>query len=168
MNKIPLFVAVALIVGCAGVRTTEDLPAVRDFDAARYMGVWHEIARLPKWFEHDLHEVTATYVLDGETLKVTNRGVRDGKEVVSTAVGTFAGAKDVGEFRVSFFRPFYGDYRILWLSSDYDEAIVTSGTRSSLWILARKKDISEVRRDTLVKMARDWGFDTAVLEFPRP
>ena len=35
--------------GCSTVRSTDDIPVVKGFDAARYMGTWHEIARLPKW-----------------------------------------------------------------------------------------------------------------------
>ena len=131
------------------------------------MGVWHEIARLPKWFERGLDNVTATYALEGDMLKIDNRGFRGGKEVVSTAVGKFAGATDEGAFRVSFFRPFYGDYRIIYLSPDYDLAVVTGGDRSSLWILAREKDLSPEQKDRLVQMARVWGFDTNALEYPK-
>ncbi len=54
------------------------------------MGVWHEIARLPKWFERDLDNVTATYALINGKLRITNRGFRNGEEKVSTAVGHFA------------------------------------------------------------------------------
>lgn len=165
MNWI-LFLALALLSGCAATKSTDDIPAVRNFDAARYMGTWHEIARLPKWFERGLNDVTATYSLHGEQLRIVNRGVRDGEEKISTAVGKFAGEKDRGAFRVSFFRPFYGDYRIIWLATDYDLALVTSDDRSSLWILSRTKTLSADCREALVKMAREWGFDVAALEYP--
>ena len=158
--------ALALVTGCATSRPTDDIPVVRNFDAARYMGVWHEIARLPKWFERGLDNVTATYSLEGDRLKIVNRGFRGSKEVVSTAVGKFAGATDEGAFRVSFFRPFYGDYRIIYLSLDYDLAVVTGSDRSSLWILSRKKAVPSEQKDQLVQMARVWGFDTTALEYP--
>ena len=168
MNKkltiLPMLVA---LFGCSTVPTTDDIPVVKGFDAARYMGVWHEIARLPKWFERNLDNVTATYALEDGTLKITNRGWRDGEEKVSTAVGHFAGPADEGAFRISFFRPFYGDYRIIWLSPDYDLALVTGEDRSSLWILARTATIPAERRDALVKMAFDWGFDVSKLEYPK-
>ena len=165
MNKklaiLPLLLAA---FGCTSVPSTDDIPVVRGFDAARYMGTWHEIARLPKWFERGLDSVTATYALEDGTLKITNRGWRDG-EKVSTAVGRFAGPADEGAFRVSFFRPFYGDYRIIWLSPKYDLALVTGGDRSSLWILSRTATVSAEHRDALVKMASDWGFDVSKLEY---
>lgn len=168
MNKkcwlLPLLLAA---FGCGTVPSTDDLPVVKGFDSARYMGVWHEIARLPKWFERDLDNVTATYaIIDGE-LRITNRGFRNGEEKVSTAVGHFAGHADEGAFRVSFFRPFYGDYRIIWLSPDYDLALVTGEDRSSLWILSRNKDLAAARREKLVELASDWGFDILKLEYPK-
>ena len=133
-------------MGCAAGKSSRDIPVVKGFEAARYMGVWHEIARLPKWFERDLDNVTATYALINGELRITNRGFRNGEEKVSTAVGHFAGPADEGAFRISFFRPFYGDYRIIWLSQDYDLALVTGDDRSSLWILAREKGLHSARR----------------------
>ena len=98
--------------------------------------------------------------------KITNRGWRDGKEKVSTAVGYFSDKTDEGAFRISFFRPFYGDYRIIWLSPEYDLALVTGGDRSSLWILARTATIPAERLNMLVKAASEWGFDVSKLEYP--
>lgn len=163
--------AVALLtacgtIGCISAGSARGIPVVKDFDAARYLGTWHEIARLPKWFERDLADVTATYEMDGDTLRITNRGLRNGKEKVATAVGHFAGPENEGAFRISFFRPFYGDYRIVWLSPEYDLAIVTGGDRSSLWILSRSETIPAEKRDALVAQAASWGFDVSKLEYP--
>ena len=73
-----LIAALVLATGCSTARSTKDIAVVRNFEVARYMGVWHEIARLPKWFERGLDNVTATYALEGDTLKIVNRGFRDG------------------------------------------------------------------------------------------
>ena len=161
-----VFLVVGTWIGCTSVGSSRDIPVVRNFEVARYLGTWHEIARLPKWYERDLRRVTATYELDGGTLKITNRGFRDGKEKVSTAVGHFAGTANEGAFRVSFFRPFYGDYRIIWLSPEYDLALVTGDDRSSLWILARTAEIPSGKLDLLVEQAARWGFDVSQLEYP--
>ena len=152
--------------GCASYPSTRDIPVVTDFDAERYLGTWHEIARLPKRYERDLVRVTASYEMKGDDLRIVNRGFRNGTEKVSEAVGHFAGPKNEGAFRISFFWPFYGDYRIIWLSPDYDLALVTGGDRSSLWILARTPDIPSEKRDALIAQAEEWGFDTSKLEYP--
>ena len=175
MNNVVLWIGVGVIcmiftwglTGCLSCRCDSRIPSVKNFDASRYLGVWHEIARLPKSYERDLVRVTATYEMDGDTLKITNRGFRDGVEKVSTAVGHFAGPSDEGAFRISFFRPFYGDYRIIWLSPEYDLAMVTGDDRSSLWILARKAEVDRSRLDLLVEQAACWGFDVSRLEYPR-
>ena len=75
MNKkltiLPMLVA---LFGCSTVPSTDDIPVVKGFDAARYMGTWHEIARLPKWYERDMVHVSAEYALDGATLRIKNSG----------------------------------------------------------------------------------------------
>lgn len=154
------------LVGCESFRSTEDLPVVKNFDATRYMGVWHEIARLPQSFERDLIQVTATYSIKDGRLQIVNRGQRNGRKVVATAVGDFAAGKDEGAFRISFFRPFYGDYRIIWLSPAYDLSLVTSSDRGSLWILARTQSPDQNRIAMLIQQAQSWGFDVSKLEFP--
>ena len=153
--------------GCAGVRSTDDIPAVGGFDANRYMGKWHEIARLPKWYEKDMVNVTATYSLEDGRLKVENMGFRDGRESRMTAYGKVAGATDVGEFEIGFLRWYSAPYRIIWISPDYDIAMTTGKSRSSFWILARKRTIPQEKLDELIRLAKAWGFDTAKLEFPQ-
>ena len=49
MIKTSLFAAAALLAllvsGCAGI-STENIPVVENFNPGRYLGTWHEIARL--------------------------------------------------------------------------------------------------------------------------
>lgn len=159
----------SMLVGCfssPSARSSRDIPVVKDFDVSRYLGEWHEIARLPKRYEKGLTHVTATYQLEGDRLQIVNRGIKDGQAKSSTAVGYFAGPSDEGAFRISFFRPFYGDYRIIWLSPEYDQAIVTGNDRSSLWILSRTPKIGQEKLIELLNRAKNWGFDIAMLEFP--
>ena len=166
MKKTVLFAALSALVGCNTVCSTDDLAVVGNFEAARYMGVWHEIARLPQGFERDMTSVTAEYRLENGGLRITNRSLRKGEQKVATAVGHFAGPTTEGAFRVSFFRPFYGDYRIIWLSPDYDLALVTGNDRSYLWILSRSVTLAPERLKTLVDQAKEWGFDVSKLEYP--
>lgn len=157
------------LLGCfsgPSSRSSHDIPVVKNFDAQRFLGVWHEIARLPQHFENGLTHVTATYSWNDDRLQIVNRGIKDGQTKSATAVGYFAGPSDEGAFRISFFRPFYGDYRIIWLSPEYDQAIVTGNDRSSLWILSRTPRIAHEKLIELLARAKSWGFDVAMLEFP--
>lgn len=155
----------ALMMGCTSVPSNEDLSAVADFDASRYMGVWHEVARLPQWFQRGMTDVTATYSLEGDMLRIVNEGTRDGIRKTAEAKGYFAGEPTVGLFRVTFFWPFYSDYKILWISPEYDLALVTSEDRNSLWILARSLPVDRACLQKLRDRAESMGFDISRLEW---
>ena len=157
--------------GCRSGESTASIPAVSGLEPARYMGQWYEIARLPHSFERGLQRVRAEYRLreDGR-IDVCNRGMRgtEPREVRGIAFLKDEQPPYRGELRVSFFRPFYGDYRIIALSPDYRWAVVTSGTRDYLWILARTPTLPEAELGSLLTRCREWGFEVDRLEFPEP
>ena len=163
---VPAFLA-ALFSGCAA--STSDIPAVGDFELDRYLGSWYEIARLPHRFERNLGNVRAEYSLNSDgTVKVVNRGTRDGEaRTVTGRAKLKEPAARTGELRVSFFRPFYGDYRIIELGPGYDYAVVTGSTRDYLWILSREPTLSPARLKDIVGRLAELGFAVDKLEYPR-
>ena len=159
----------ALLSGCAA--STSDIPAVKNFELERYLGNWYEIARLPHRFERDLDLVRAEYSSNPDgSVRVVNSGVRGGE--ARTAVGR-AVLKDpsatppAGELQVSFFRPFYADYRIIELDPEYRYAVVTGSTRDYLWILSRKPRMAKPQLAAILDRLRKLGFAVDDLEFPR-
>ena len=157
----------AFAAGCAP--STREIPAVRDFDLDRYLGSWYEIARLPHRFERGMDFVRAEYTFDGGAVKVVNSGIRDGepRRIVGRAEFKDPNAKDIGELRVSFFRPFYGDYRIIELDPEYRHAVVTGATKDYLWILSREPEMSASKLAEILGRLEKLGFATDKLEFPR-
>ena len=158
----------ALLAGCAA--STADIPAVKDFELDGYLGKWYEIARLPHRFERGLEFVRAEYSLapDG-SVRVVNSGVRDGEErtAVGRAVLKHPGAKvPTGELRVSFFRPFYADYRIIELDPEYRCAVVTGSTRDYLWILSREPVMAQAQLAAILDRLKKLGFAVEKLEYP--
>ena len=98
-----------LIVGCTGL--PDDVEPVDGFDSERYLGTWHEIARLDHSFERNLERVTATYGLNEDgSISVLNKGFNTQKGEWRQAEGVAKpmGSPDVGHLKVSFFGPFYG------------------------------------------------------------
>ena len=162
--------AAAFMAGCAP--SSAHIPAVRDFDRVRYLGKWHEIARLPHRFERGLERVTAEYTAapDG-SITVVNRGMR-GNEPRSIRGKAKLKHPDeqlpTGELRVSFFGPFYSDYRIIELPPDGRYAVVTGGTMDYLWILARAPRLDATELKGILRRLEALGFDVAKLEYPRP
>ncbi len=159
----------ALFAGCQP--TTSEIAAVTDFDPAKYMGVWYEIARLPHSFERGLDYVKAEYTqLENGMIQVVNSGVRNGEDrrIVGKAKLKDPEAKPLrGELRVSFFGPFYSDYRIIELAPDHSYAVVTGSRKNYLWILSRQPKMPEARLKEIVGRLAGQGFDTAGLEYPR-
>ncbi len=154
--------------GCISGRSTEDIPAVTDFEIKKYLGKWYEIARLPHSFERGLDGVSAEYTLnDDGSVRVVNTGFKNGEKKEAVGRAVMKGADNVGELQVSFFRPFYGDYRIIELASDYEYAIVTGSTYDYFWILARKKELAPELKNRLVERAAKLGFDTSRFEYPK-
>lgn len=153
--------------GCSSVNSTEHIPSVTNFDLNRYLGVWYEIARLPHSFERDVVNAQAEYILlPNGKIRVINRGTRNGKAAAATGIALIADKPDTGELAVSFFRPFYGTYRIIYLDNDYQLAIVTSDTMDYLWILARKPVITPEKLDECLNRLREWGFAVKLLQYP--
>ena len=159
----------AVLTGC---ETTSDIPAVQNFEPERYMGTWYEIARLPQYFERDLNEVKAQYTLnDDGTIKVVNSGVKDGEPTSITGKAKLKhpdANPQTGELRVSFFWPFYSDYRVIELAPDYSYALVTAGSRDYLWVLARKPTMDKTQLDGILSRAKALGFELGELEYPTP
>lgn len=144
---------------CDNSETTVNNAVIKqEFDLSRYLGTWYEVARFDHKFERGLTHCTAEYTLKEEgKVKVLNRGKKDGKW--DTAEGKAKSTDTPGHLRVSFFGPFYSDYRILLLDPDYTYALVGSASDSYLWILSRTPELSPIDRDTILMEAQTRGYD---------
>jgi len=155
--------------GCASI--PEGLEPVEPFELDRYLGTWHEIARLDHSFERGLSHVTATYSLrDDGDIRVVNRGYEaaTGRWREARGVARFRGRPGAGALEVSFFWPFWGAYNVIALDPDgYRYAMVTGSSRSYLWILARDKQLDPAVLEELLARAAEWGFPTEELIFVR-
>ena len=142
-------------------------PFTRNFELNRYLGTWYEIARFPHSFEKGLVGVTATYSLrDDGMVRVENAGFKntlDGARSVAVGKAKFAGKKDEGHLKVSFFLFFYADYFIMDLDPEYKWALIGSSSDKYLWILSRTPQMDEVTYNRLLDKARGLGYDLSQL-----
>lgn len=131
---------------------------VSSFDLNRYLGSWYELARFDHSFERDLTACTANYSLreDG-MVKVINSGLKNGKTKVSEGKAKTTGT--AGLLRVSFFGPFYSDYRVLMLSADYSYALIGSSSDKYLWILSRTPELPDSDIQLLLQEAVRRGYN---------
>ena len=155
-----------VMAGCASRAPGSHLPTVPTVDLKSYMGDWNEIARLPNRFQKQcVADTQAHYEIDGETVKVVNRcrtesGEIDKVEGVAHAVKGSGNAK----LRVSFFRPFYGDYWILAFGPGQQWVLVGEPRRENGWVLSRTPNLQAAQLNAALDKATALGFDRSAFK----
>jgi apolipoprotein D and lipocalin family protein len=139
------------------------LQTVEKVNLQKYLGSWYEIARYEHFFEKDCKNVSANYsMMDEETIKVINRCTKITTNEKKEAMGrAYAIDETNSKLKVSFFRPFYGDYWVLILDENYEYVVVGTPSREYLWILARQKTISNEIKNSILEKLPSLGFDTS-------
>jgi apolipoprotein D and lipocalin family protein len=175
-----LFFVLPVLLGftlssCASRTTAPHLPTVARVDLPRYMGKWHEIARLDMFFQRGCVDSTAEYSLQpGGTVSVVNRCLKDGKPKSVRGTASVVDPKTNAVLEVRFnewFSAFIprareGNYFIVWLAPDYSAAAVGTPSRKYLWLLSRTPTLSPDKFKVITEHCRTLGFpvDKLVVE----
>lgn len=156
-----------LVTGAAIYFNSQTIPhgvkAIKPFDAKKFLGKWHEIARLDYRFEKNLDNVTANYSLNEDgTIKVVNSGYnyKKSEKQETTGVAKFVDSPDEGKLKVSFWGPFYSGYNVIDIDKNYKYALIAGKNRNYLWILSRETSIPEDIKEAYLKKAESLGFKT--------
>ena len=157
MKRFVLFTMLAGILASCNSTLSVDNTPVAHLDLNRYLGEWYEIARFVR-FERGMEHTKASYALNEDsTVRVINSGIKNGK--LKEAEGKAKLTDTPALLRVSFFGPFYGDYRVMLLDKDYRYALIGSGSDDYLWILSRTPKLSENDIITILEEARRRKYD---------
>ena len=157
-TRIMIVALVAVVAGCVSGPKVDNTP-VAALDLNRYLGEWYEIARFDHSFERGVEKAKANYTLNEDgTIKVVNSGIKDGKP--KTAIGKGKRTDTPALLRVSFFGPFYADYRVMMIDEGYTYALVGSGSADYLWMLSRTRDLPDSTKSELLSEAKHRGYDT--------
>lgn len=139
-----------------------DNSTVSSVDLNRYLGSWYEVAKYDHYFERGLEYAKANYSLrDDGKIDVLNTGIKDGEP--KEAKGIAKTTNTPGLLRVSFFGPFFGDYRIMMVDENYQYALVGGSTDKYLWILSRTPQLDEATKSLILAEADLRGYDTSKL-----
>ena len=163
--------AVAVIASLAACSTANDaklapMPVVDKVDVARYLGTWHQVSWIPNSFQGDcVSDTKATYSLDGADLRVLNQ-CKDaaGKTTEAKGIAKIVEGSNNAKLRVSFFRPFYGNYWILALDPDYKWVLVGEPKRTFGWVLARDNKLDQTTLNLILDHAVALGYDRAAFK----
>ena len=164
-NAILLMIMSGMLAGCLSGPNVDNTP-VAELDLNRYLGEWYEIARFDHSFERGIELSKANYTLNADgTIKVENSGIKAGKPKI--AIGKGKRTDMPALLRVSFFGPFYADYRVMMIDMEYTYALVGSGGADYLWILSRTSVLPDSAKSELVDEAKRRGYDTDKLIWVR-
>lgn len=138
-------------------------------DLNRYLGTWYEIGSFPQRFSKGCHCTRAKYSLreDGDiaVLNTCNRDAVDGKLSTANGRAKVVDKKTNAKLKVSFFWPFYGDYHIIGLDSDYRYAVVSNEEGSTLWILSRTPELAKDLLDQALEIATKNELDLSKFQY---
>ncbi len=164
-----LFLMLCIFMALQSCRTQtapQEMAAVQNFDAQKYLGKWYEIARLDYSHERNMNNTTAEYSLNEDsTIKVVNRGFnyKKNEEEEATGKAKFVDNPTVARLKVSFFGPFYSGYNVIALDPDYKYALVAGESLKYLWILSRETTLPETIKEDYLRQAQSLGYDTSQL-----
>lgn len=173
-SSLPPLVALAatltfgVLPGCV-TPPTAPLPTVAAVDLQRYVGTWHEIAVVPNRFQAQcVADTQARYRALGDDIEVVNRCRKaDGTVDEITGVAKVVAGSGNAKLRVSFFRPFYGDYWVLALDPDYRWVLVGEPGRRFGWVLSRTPQMAPADQDVAMARAEALGYVRAAFK-PTP
>jgi len=139
-------------------------------DLDRYAGRWHEVARLPMFFQRKcIGDTTATNTsrADG-SIEVRNACRTDDGMIESTGAARRAG--DGGSLEVRFAPGWLGwvpmvwaDYWVVDLDPDYRWAVVGGPKQGAMWILARETTLDPALFERIRQRAEARGYRLAEL-----
>jgi apolipoprotein D and lipocalin family protein len=169
MKRAFLIVALAALAGCSVRLAPETVASV---DLNRYAGTWHEVGRIPNWFQRKCASAaTATYspMPDGR-IRVTNTCRRaDGKSLSVSGTAKPVPGSGNAKLKVQFFGPFSGDYWVIGLDEEaYQWAVVGGPSPNYLWFLSRTPRVSATTYDRMLEIAAKAGYDTSRIHRTAP
>lgn len=151
MRLISLLFLATLATACAAQpvyrSSTAPLP-VASVELPRYLGHWHEAARLPNRFEQGCIGASADYGQhpDGLISVINTCHQAEGGQRTAHGRARIAGEPGEGKLEVSFFGPFWAKYWVLERAPDYSWSIVGEPSGRYLWLLTRADSISAQER----------------------
>ncbi|GGE91170.1 apolipoprotein D and lipocalin family protein [Chishuiella changwenlii] len=142
---------------------------VQNFDLDEFMGRWYEIARIENKSQLKLTNVTHRFILEEEdgSIEIIVRGY-DAKKKNWRKIDGIANQDidNVGLFSTTFLPRLAKKLYVIDYDKDYNNLLIASEDYKLLWILSRRKEISDVVKTRFLESANKVGFDTSKLIWP--
>ena len=156
-----------MTVGCQTVsdkaEDDAELKLVASVDIDRFMGDWYIIAAIPARIERNAFNAIESYSLneDGSiaTTYTFNKGGFDGRLKRYTATGFILDTDSNAIWGMRFIWPLKADYRIIYLTPDYQHTIIGRDKRDYVWIMSRMPKVSESHLSEMMNFISSVGYD---------
>lgn len=139
LSRLIAVIGVAMLFsGCA---SREPIPVVDYVDLKRFSGDWYVIASIPTPFEKNVFNAIESYRLDENGDMITtftyNKGGFDGERKQHEFRGIVLDDPSNAVWKMQFWGPIKGDYKIFYLDPEYKVTVVARDQRDFVWIMAR-------------------------------
>ena len=163
-----------LIERLLGGKQAEPLAAVAEVDLMRLSGRWFLIAELPGPLDTAPVQPPELGLLprdDGQLdllqRRIDRSGTHGRESLVQPVPGSHGARLRLSAWpaALQWLSWAWTDHAVLHVDEAYDEALIGSPARDSLWLLSRRPQLAHERRQALVQIARDRGFAVDRLRF---
>lgn len=131
----------------------------------KFAGTWYEIVGTPTLYNGGCSCSKGVYTHEksnSNKFKIINSCLKTKENKWSDSSGTAKIIKNSGnaKLKVTFFWPFYESYWILYVTENYDAAIISKPDLSYSAILSKTPNISKEKLERLINIANKKGCDT--------
>jgi apolipoprotein D and lipocalin family protein len=162
-----LFLSAAVALSLAACATRAPMPTVESVDLNKFMGDWYVIANIPTFIERQAFNAVERYELDSDgnipTTFTFNKGSFDGPLKTYRPKGFITDKSNNSLWGMQFIWPIKADYRIVYLSDDYQQVIIGRKARDYVWLMARTPQISDTDYQALLQKTERLGYDLTLL-----
>ncbi len=160
----------AILVACQSMAAAKQRPPLAlapAVDLPRFMGDWYVIASIPTVFEKGAWSPMDSYRLDADgTIDTTfsyRAGSFEGERKTMHSRGFVLGEGNA-VWGQQYIWPIKADYRISYVSDDYQLTVITREKRDYVWIMSRTPTIAEAELQRLIAFVGQQGYDIATLQ----
>jgi apolipoprotein D and lipocalin family protein len=138
-----------------------------EVDLQKFMGDWYVIANIPTRLERGAHNAVESYRLEPDGSIATTFTFRDdgfdGEIKRYCPRGFVRDPASRAIWGMQFVWPIKADYRIVYVSPDYQHTIIGRQKRDNVWIMARTPTIGDAEYEDLRGRVAAEGYDMAEL-----
>ena len=152
----------------AACQSNPPLETVEYVDLERFMGDWYVIANMPTFIERDAHNAVESYQLEEDgsiaTTFTFRDGSFDGKLKTYRPRGFVVDTDSNAVWGMQFVWPFKGDYRVIYLDTEYNTTVIGRNKLDYVWLMSRQPELSREDYERAVEAIRAAGYDIAQLQ----